>query len=54
LKYALRILTIKELEDRVLKISGITVKGVETRYAEAGFNVDTPSHLKEALKILDK
>lgn len=52
IKYALGILTIKEIEGKLLEIMGCTGRGIETPYAEAGFNVDVPEDLEIARRIL--
>ncbi len=53
IKYILGILTIKEIESRLLEIMGCSGRGMETSFAEAGFNVDVPEDLEIARKILN-
>lgn len=52
-KYVLGILSIKEIEGRLLEIMGCSGRGMETTFAEAGFNVDVPEDLEIARRILD-
>lgn len=48
-------ITVKQAEARVLEImGGYRGKGVQTSYAEAGFNVDAPNELNIARKILSQ
>ena len=53
IKFLTRTLKISELEDRVSAITGMTARGIETGFAEAGFNIDSASHYKEAMKYTD-
>lgn len=46
-------LTIKEIESRLLAIMRCSCRGIETKYAEAGFNVDNPEDLELARKLIE-
>ncbi|MCE1247402.1 MAG: nucleotidyltransferase family protein [Firmicutes bacterium] len=52
LKFLTRTLTVRDLEEKVSKISGMSARGIETRHAEAGFNIDKASHYHEALRAV--
>lgn len=54
-KYILGILPVSETEQRVGELlGGVIARGIQTRYAEAAFNVDAPNELMIARKILEK
>jgi len=55
IKFLLGFLSVEDVEKRVTKLMGgkVRVKGVRTRYAEAGFNVDAPNELKIARQIME-
>lgn len=53
-KFALKMLTVKEIEDRVRAITGLRVAGIQTRFAEAGFNVDAQRELIIAIKLKEQ
>ena len=45
-------LSIKEVEYQLLAIMRCSGRGIETKYAEAGFNVDGPEDLELARKLI--
>lgn len=51
-KFLFKTLTIKETESRILSIMGCSGRGIETQYAQAGFNVDAPGELNIARELL--
>lgn len=52
IKYFMGQLTVADIEKRAPKLLGCTGRGIETKYAEAGFNVDAPPELLTAEKLL--
>jgi CTP:molybdopterin cytidylyltransferase MocA len=54
LNYALGRLTVARAEKAGQRIFGVACAGIETPYAELGFNVDKPRDLIEAQRILEE
>jgi molybdopterin-guanine dinucleotide biosynthesis protein A len=53
LKYLLKSLTVSDAEKRMSELMGGCVgRGIRTRYADAGFNVDSPEDLLVARRVL--
>ncbi|MCD4786147.1 MAG: nucleotidyltransferase family protein [Candidatus Eremiobacteraeota bacterium] len=53
IKLILGKLTIKEIEGQIYTIMKCSGKGIETKYAEAGFNVDNPEDLELTRKLFE-
>ena len=53
-KFVLGVITIRELEERVSRILGVTARALITNHAEIGFDVDKPEDLETALTALNK
>jgi molybdopterin-guanine dinucleotide biosynthesis protein A len=55
LKFLLKTVTVRELENRMSKLMGGCLgRGIRTRYADAAFNVDAPGELLIARRLLEK
>jgi CTP:molybdopterin cytidylyltransferase MocA len=53
-KFVLGIITIRELEERVSRILGVTARALITNHAEIGFDVDKPEDLHAAQIALER